>query len=352
MNDLARSFPHLLAGYRHRQGLSQQDAATIAHINASELSKAERGVKKRLQVDVLLRLIEGLKLSRKEAREFLEAAGYTASVLDRMRFNPRNYPIATGIIEERLYGSHGFWPVWQLSTDGTIVAANLLAFRLWRGLEETYISVNPTILLGENIFKVFVRPENLSRIAMPEKESDFWYTTLAVWKKLKDTVPSSIVKEFEQAIETHPILKLLLRYGTTDIEREWEHDLRIYPSAAPSSLDELKVYLEFHIHVERIINEQEHTGHLVTAQPLGKFTIERTQREYTRLIDKNTFERPQAFVQREVDTSALEEEEKYPAHFPAEHLDELGNIIFENTVFLRLFDPAGEFMGKHYFDML
>ncbi len=344
------SFAQLLLTYRHRLGLSQQEVATMAGIYASDLSKMERGKKEPPRTQVVLRLVDGLRLSHTEAREFVTAAGYSVAILEQAKFDPSMYPpVAVETVKEKLQGSHGRWPVSELDTDRKIIAANLLAFRLWGALEETTQEIKPNRLLGENIYAVLGRPENFSRIGMPAKEDDFWYTFLAVWNKLKDTVPRSTVIAFEKVIEAQPLLKLVLRYGVVNVEREWIYNLDILPPGASPLADQPEPHLKFQVEVERIMNGEEHKGYLVSCRPVKSFTQEWVDREYIRLIATYGKE---AFVQRELDTHLIEEEEKYPSFFPAFHHDELWKINFENRQFIALFDEGEEFLDKHYFEML
>lgn len=349
MDELAPDFATLLLTYRRRQGLSQQEVATMANIYASDLSKWERGKKEPPRAQVILRLIDGFQLSHTEALEFVIAAGYSESILDRVKFDLSKYPpVEREIVEEKLQGAYGRWPVAELDTDGKVVAANLLAFRLWGALEETATAICQDRLLGENIFAILIRPENFKRINMPAKENDFWYTFLAVWNKLKETIPQSIVTTFEEVIEAQPILRLILRYGVVNVEREWMYHLDILPSDA-SPIDEPAAYLKFQIEAERIMNEEEHEGYLVSYRPLKLFTQKRVDQEYTRLLDAFGKE---DFVQRKPDTHSSEEEEKYPSFFPAVHHDTFWMINFENREFIQLFDQIGAFRGKHYLEML
>jgi len=344
------SFAQLLLTYRHRLGLSQQEVATMGNIYASDLSKMERGKKEPPRAEVVLRLIDELWLSHTEAREFVIAAGYSEDILKRAKYDPSKYPpIAVEDVEEKLQGSHGRWPVLELDTDRKIVAANLLAFRLWKAIEETAEAIKPKQLLGENIYTVLVRPENFNRISMPAKENDFWYTFLAIWNKLKDALPQSIVTTFEEVIEAHPILSLILRYGVVNIEQDWMYNLDILPPEASLLSDRSVLYLKFQLEVERIMKGEEHKGFLVSCHPIKSFTQEWVDREYNRLI--STYGK-EAFVQRVLDTHHREEEEKYPSFFPALHHDELWEINFENRAFIMLFDEGEEFLHKHYFELL
>jgi len=350
MDEPVPSFGQLLLKYRHRLSLSQQEVAKMVGIYASDLSKIERGDRKPPRAEVVLRLLDALQLSHTERRKFVIAAGFSEAILKRAKYDPSKYPpVAIEAVREKLQGSHGRWPVLELDTDRKILAANLLAFRLWAVIEEATQEVKPDLLLGESVYTVLVRPENLSRISMPTKKSDFWYTFLAVWNKLKDGLPQSTVTAFEEVIEAHPLLKLILRYGSVNIDRDWIYNLNILPSGILLSSDEPEVYLKFQIEVERIMKGEEYKGFLVSFHPVKSFTQEWVDREYTQLIATYGKE---AFVQCEPDTHLMEEEEKYPSFFPAVHHDELWTINFENREFILLFDEGEEFLNKHYFEML
>ena len=344
------SFAQLILTYRHRLGLSQQEVAKMAGMYASDLSKVERGKKEPPRAEVVLRLVDELRLSHTEAREFVVAAGYSEAILKRAKYDLSKYPaVAVEAVRERLQGSHGRWPVLELDTDRKIVAANLLAFRLWEAMEEFTQGIAPNRLLGESVYTVLVRPENFKRISMPAKESDFWYTFLAVWNKLKDALPQAIVIVFEEVIESHPILSLILKYGAVNVERDWMYNLNILPAGVVLDNDEPEVYLRFQLEVERMVDGEEHKGFIVSFRPIKSFTQEWVDREYARLVSAYGKE---AFVQRELDTHLVEEEEKYPSFFPALHHDELWMITFENRAFTMLFDEDEEFRGRHYFEML
>src|SRR2546421_7055859 len=136
------SFGELLLFYRRRLGLTQQELAdrvsnhSGVSIHSSELSRYERNSKDRPRVEIILSFIDVLNLSRAEAREFIEVAGYSPSILQWPRFDPDKYPVAEGNILERLHGSHGYWPIWELDSGGRIISANLLALCLWNALSD------------------------------------------------------------------------------------------------------------------------------------------------------------------------------------------------------------------------
>lgn len=350
MDEPVPSFGQQLLTYRRRLYLSQQEVAKMVGIYASDLSKIERGEKKPPRAEIVLRLIEALQLSHTERRAFVIAAGFSEAILKRAKYDPSKYPpVAQEVVKEKLHGSYGHWPVLELDTDRKILSANLLAFRLWGALGEATQELMPDLLLGENVYTVLVRPENLSRISMPAKKSDFWYTFLAIWNKLKERTPQSTVTAFEAVIETHPVLRLILRYGSVNIERDWVYDLDILPPVISPVSDEPEMYLKFQIEVERIMKGEKYKGFLVSYHPVKSFTQDWVEREYTRLIATYGEE---AFVQREPDTHLIEEKEKYPSFFPAVHHNAVWTINFENRAFILLFDNGEEFRNKHYFEML
>ncbi len=351
-------FGQLLLMYRRRMGLSQQQLGVMAggHLYAGDISKIERGLKDPPPGPVILKWVTGLHLSHSEARQFIEAAGYSPDLLLEQApfFSSRPYPaVLESIVDKRLHGARGFWPVWETDRSGKITKVNLLTYRIMGGLENIGDPIKPRTLLGKHIFEVYAH--NLSKISAPRHFHDFWFTTIAVWKKLRGQVPTQIIHTFETAINSQPVLSLILQYGTVNIEREWEFYLSISPSEAGAAFDEPVAALEFHVEVERVDTDdrREHVGFLFTCQPLMPYTIHRIAGEYKRLIDIYGKE---AFVQQEHDTHLLEEQERYPSFWPAFHLNKLFEIIFENSEFLKLYgveESEGRvFLDRHLFEML
>lgn len=334
MIEPAPTFGKLLLSYRRRLDLSQQEAATMVGMYSSDLSKIERDAKKPPSANVILQWIDGLQLSRQEALEFVRAAGYSPSILARTQFDPTAYPILLDSVESRLRGSDGYMPVLEIDSEGKIISANLLAFRLLGALEPHDTDIIPEQLLERNIFEVIIDASNFSRIAMPEKKTDYWFTQLVVYRKLRDRLPRAVVEQFEKVINSHPVLSLLLQHDTTTaLEQEWEYILSIYPAELPP-FEEPRIHLQFKIRAEQVIKNGKRTGFLISYYPLMPYTIERTKREYQRLIDKFGAEK---FIQSIPDTHVLEDNEKFPPFWPAFHFNIYGDITFMNTILLALY---------------
>lgn len=67
--------------YRKRLGMSQRALAERAEFTASHLNRIEKGARKPPLLEYVLRMIEALHLTKDEAEELVELAGYSPVVL-------------------------------------------------------------------------------------------------------------------------------------------------------------------------------------------------------------------------------------------------------------------------------
>ncbi len=336
------SFPSLLKTYRQRAKKSQEELSSSLKkvglpLHASDISKLERDERKPPKIEYTIAIIKELQLSPDEAREFLEAGNYPPSAIQAMSFTspistmptiptplePPSYPpITKSGMEEMLKKET---PSWVLNADGTLTAANLLAFLIWGSSLEEGIHRND--LLGVNIFKVFATPWNFERIAMPEKEDDFWFVKINVFKMLEQDIDPNASATFRKAIEAHPVLRLIYRNaGEMDLGKaHYNYYLKMEPPGADVSSDEPKVYLRFrvNIYITRggggAIEE-----FAVNYKPANEYTTNFIANEYQRILTDHGEE---AYVQRL---------ESFPESYPSFTLDKQLYITSENDAHKKL----------------
>lgn len=341
------AFGARLAELRTQRNLSQAEVAQAVGLHYSDLSKIERGKRNPPKLPYFQRLREHLALSRKEALELMKLGGYSPDALGLSVFDPTDYPATTQEqARDHLQGDRGFWPVWELDTQGTILRANLLAFWLWGALSlSSEDTLEPERLLGVNVFSLYLRPENFARIAMPTQKTDFWYTKIMVFKKLEAVLPAEIVAEFQARILSHPILSLIYRCGDLELEEEWYYHLKIASFDTPKD-DEVRLpLLEFEVSVERVEVERVQTGYLVTFQPL-KSSLDIIDEAHRRLVELYGRE---ALVQ-DKDARVMRQME-YPSFYPTLFLDPLWNLTETNRALETLLDGF-PITQLHFFDLL
>lgn len=124
------------------------------------------------------------------------------------------------------------YPVWNLTDDGLIFAANLLAFWLWDALDPDDRGITQENLLGANALDVFIRPENLSRIPV-DQNRQFWQTKSSVALRLSERYgwlpPYANFQTAMRADWGRWRLFDEVRRGHMVVEREWEYVLAIVP---------------------------------------------------------------------------------------------------------------------------
>ena len=67
--------------YRERLGIRQNALAQRVGLSPAHLNRIEKGTRKPPQVEVVLAIVDALRLKRKEAEELVESAGYSPMVL-------------------------------------------------------------------------------------------------------------------------------------------------------------------------------------------------------------------------------------------------------------------------------
>src|SRR5258706_7839720 len=339
-----KTFGQYLAEYRQRLGMSQQELSVVG-LHPSDISKLERDTRKAPRLEIVQRMVEVLRLTHSDTIKLLDAAGYSPSVLNNAKFDPSVYPPTTKeLANARLQGDRGYWPAWLLDTNATIIAANLLSFSLWQALPAHQEEFDKSSLLGRNVFEIVCQPKNMKRIAMPHRTTDSWSTKILVYRKLEENLPSSVVANFKEVILNHPILRLIYEYASLELDEEWSYCLKILSSQSVVNLENQDEYLQFEVYVERIIENNEHLGYIVTYQPLKKL-IKLIEKEYQQLLDLYGKEE---FVQYQ-GIDSMDKVKKYPTFYPSFHQDYLWYLIEENHAHELL---AGKsYQGQHFFDL-
>src|SRR6266566_1948104 len=123
------NFGSLIAFYRRRAKLNQEEFGKLVGLHPTDVSKIERGQRRPPKIEQAQKMLEVLDLSPDKKWNVMRAGEYTASVMDVGQFDPAVYPRVTDTdADARLQGERGFWPVVRLDTLGNIIAANLLYF--------------------------------------------------------------------------------------------------------------------------------------------------------------------------------------------------------------------------------
>lgn len=336
------TFGSLVASYRRRAKMSQEELGKAINLHATDVSKIERHERKPPKLDHTLKLIEALHLTNNEATELLQVGGYPTTVL-QMKYDPTVYPPTTREqAETRLKGDRGYWPVWILDEKGTVLAANLLILWVWEGLLGD--KLDAAHFLNFNVFDIYSRPENIKRIAMPQKVSDFLYTKILVFKKLEELLPPQTVSNFKEVILNHPVLRLIYLHADNELGEEWSYTLKILQPHTNLLSEHREEYLEFEGSVERIIENDDLKGYVVTYQPL-KGTIKFIEQEFHRLIEHFGKE---AYVQYQ-GTHAMDELPKYPSFYPFLTHDVLFYITGENNTHHLM--VGEDIVGKHFLEL-
>ncbi len=68
--------------HRERLGMNQKALAERVGLSPSHLNRIEKGTRKSPQVEAVLQMIDVLRLTRAEAEEFVQLAGYSPMVLE------------------------------------------------------------------------------------------------------------------------------------------------------------------------------------------------------------------------------------------------------------------------------
>ncbi len=177
------------------------------------------------------------------------------------------------------------YPVWELTLDGEIVAANLPALWLWDGLSLSDRTLHPSRLLGQNVFTVFSRTSNFHRIAIPSSvdaaRHTMHYIKSGVVKNLLtshyDPMPYI---SFIQAMRTHPTLWEIYLATSPNQRREWDYMLTIRPLEPTDLVD----WLEFEVVIFLVEQGEQSSGFLVLYRPV-RGTVSVMKRVYERLAD-------------------------------------------------------------------
>lgn len=308
------SFGERLVQYRKTLGMNQRVLADRSGLVPAHLSRIEKGTRKPPRLKHVLSMVQELHLTYEQAAELLELAGYSPSVLqeiysaqsaknssseeqfsraglqpnpaerelldfDSSRYPPR--PHAT--MQERLWGKGRPIPAWYLSPEGSISAANLLAFWLWGSpLEE---EIRRRDILGASAFEVMSRPWNFERIALPEKEDDFLWNTISVFKAVEQLLPTDGTSSFKTSLLNHPLLRLIYVYGAPkETRHSYKSFFKILSPHTALSLSQGGDYLEFWSITELIQTHLSIEGILSSYQPANTYTWDIIEREYQRLI--------------------------------------------------------------------
>jgi transcriptional regulator with XRE-family HTH domain len=305
------SFGEQLTHYRKALGMSQRFLAERCGLGVSHLNRVEKGVRKPPQLKSLLCLLEELHLADEQAVELLQLAGYSPSLLKqvddtqqgrhpaeekqvsgagsnqeeegRTRFDISRFPPRTpAMLQERLWARGYPAAVLYLSPESRITAANLLSFWLWGSpIDE---ELRREDLLGCSIFELVTRPWNLERIALPEKEDDFWWNTITSFKGVEQALPKDVSAAFKTIILAYPILRLLYLYGDhRQTLPSYKSFLKMLPPQVDLTLLQPQ-YLEFWGTTELIQSHLITEGILVSYQPANSYTREILEKEYQRLI--------------------------------------------------------------------
>ena len=90
------SFGAKLREYRERLGMSQVTLAERGGLTASYLNRIEKETRKPPQAETVLRMIEALHLTRAEAEELAQLAGYSPLILEgssRLTYDSPTIPV-------------------------------------------------------------------------------------------------------------------------------------------------------------------------------------------------------------------------------------------------------------------
>jgi len=161
-------------------------------------------------------------------------------------------------------------PAWRLTPDGTVVAANLLAFWLFSGIRYGAEHIHPADLLGANVLNIFSRDSVLQRIPADDN-AEFFAGRVAVLQEM--------TKRFGDQPSYQAFRRTMLLDGrraeiytrvTGQIEHSgfaediWHYKLRI-GNPEPSQVS--SQYLSFDVLASRLAESGSDKGLFVEFQP-------------------------------------------------------------------------------------
>lgn len=190
----------------------------------------------------------------------------------------RAHPLIT--IEDASTRLREHHPVWLMNKEGTLTAANLLAFWLWGGIRPdntpdvvNFLGVNVLEIIARNLFRI---PKRHNRIFLLRKSQ--------VLKKFAEAFPELSTCSLAKAMIADPELREI--YDDADpneLSHVWQYTLKIKHPQEDQPLDFL---LQVQTTVSTVYEDEEPVGWIAIYQP---WQSEVTQhffiQEFNRLFD-------------------------------------------------------------------
>jgi len=233
---------------------------------------------------------------------------------------------------------HEPYPSWLLDSDGVIRSANLMAFWLWGGLDNSQ-AIQSDALVGWNIFDI--QAANFERIPL-SRNVEFYAKQSALVKRATANRAASPYASFIAAMKADPHMSRIYEDALASPEHIWEYRLVI---TAPENAERLELCVTNY----RLEGE---AGFLALTSPVGD-AVSVMEAQYGQLITRYGEE---AYILSDGDEKLREDRsffanlpDSFRMYYPIMIQDPLWYIIEENRAQQLLF--GGSAVGMHFFEL-